>query len=113
MSRAQALLAREAQETSIRRFRSIRLPRPPGRTGKALTSANVITDGVWHHVGVVWDGSQRILLVDDIEVAKDTPTNLSSAASGLHLGAGSDLALSTFWTGLIDDVRVYSRAVKP
>jgi hypothetical protein len=81
--------------------------------GKALTSASAITDGNWHRVGFVWDGSHRILYVDDVEVARDTVAGLIGSFSGLHLGTGSKLETGTFWSGLIDDVRVYDRAVKP
>jgi hypothetical protein len=84
-----------------------------GREGKGLTSAVVITDGDWHRVGLSWDGSNRILYVDDIEVAKDTQPNLPSSTGNLSIGAGSTMLPTTFWTGLIDDVRVYNRAVKP
>jgi hypothetical protein len=31
----------------------------------------------------------------------------------MYIGAGSTLAPGTFWSGLIDDVRLYNRAVKP
>jgi hypothetical protein len=84
-----------------------------GRTGKALKSAASVTDGTWHRVGFVWDGSNRILYVDDSEVARDAQTTLVGTYLGLHVGAGSTLAPGTFWSGLIDDVRVYNRAVKP
>jgi hypothetical protein len=84
--------------------------RPPG---SPLMSQTPITDGIWHRVGFVWDGSNRILYVDDVEVARDTHAILAGSAGGLHLGAGSSLAPGTFWSGLIDDVRIYDRAVKP
>lgn len=84
-----------------------------GRQAKALTSTTVITDGNWHRVGLVWDGSNRILYIDDVEVAKDTQTSLPNSTGGLYLGVGSKLSAGTFWSGLIDDVRIYSRAVKP
>jgi len=84
-----------------------------GRTGKALKSAASITDGAWHRVGFVWDAGNRILYVDDIEVAKDTQTSLAASAGGLYIGAGMNLAPGSFWSGLIDDVRVYNRAVQP
>jgi hypothetical protein len=73
----------------------------------------VVTDGDWHRVGFVRDGSDRILYVDDIEVARDTATNLESASGGLYIGAGSDLEPGALWSGLIDDVRIYSRALAP
>jgi hypothetical protein len=84
-----------------------------GRKGKPLVSAAVITDGVWHRVGFVWDGSNRILYVDGVEVARDTQANLAGSTGGLYLGVGSTLAPGTFWKGLIDDVRIYDRAVRP
>ncbi len=84
-----------------------------GRTGQPLASTAVITDGVWHRVGLVWDGRDRILCVDGIEVARDSQTGLAASAGGLQIGAGSTGAAGTFFTGLIDDVRIYNRAVKP
>lgn len=84
-----------------------------GRTGKPLASTAVITDGAWHRVGFVWDGKNRILYVDDVEVAQDSQTGLAASVGGLQIGAGSALAPGTFWSGLIDDVRIYDRAVKP
>jgi hypothetical protein len=86
--------------------------RQSGRQGKPLTSAAVITDGAWHRVGLVWDGTNRILYVDGMEVSQDTQTGLANALGGLYLGAGGTLAPGTFWSGLIDDVRIYNRAVK-
>jgi hypothetical protein len=84
-----------------------------GRKGKPLVSAAVITDGAWHRVGFVWDGSNRLLYVDDVEVAKDTQTSLAASSGGLYIGAGASLAPGSFWKGLLDDVRIYNQAVKP
>ena len=39
--------------------------------------------------------------------------NLPSSTGGLYIGAGSTLGPGTFWKGLLDDVRIYSQAVKP
>jgi len=38
----------------------------------------VITDGTWHRVGFVWDGSKRTLYVDDVEVGSDTQSSLAA-----------------------------------
>jgi predicted phosphodiesterase len=95
----------------------LRTPEKTGRSpipkGPPLICPTVVTDGDWHRVGFVRDGSDRILYVDDIEVARDTATNLESASGGLYIGAGSDLEPSSFWSGLIDDVRIYNQAVTP
>jgi len=89
--------------------------RPPaGRiVPPPLASEFVITDGNWHRVGFVWDGSQRILYVDDLEVARDTQSSLQGSAAGLYIGAGKALEAGSFFSGLIDDVRIYNRAVSP
>jgi hypothetical protein len=64
-------------------------------------------------VGFVWDGSNRRLYVDDVLIAEDTQQGLAACYGGLQIGCGKDMAAGTFWSGLIDDVRIYSRAVKP
>ena len=81
-----------------------------GRQGKVLTSSAVVTDGVWHRVGLVYDGSNRALYVDDVEVARDAQAGLESARTGLYIGMGKNMEPGTFFSGLIDDVRVYDRA---
>jgi hypothetical protein len=78
-----------------------------------LVSETVITDGHWHRVGLVWDGSTRMLSVDDVMVAQDSQAALLSSDRGLYIGVGKDYALGTFFSGMIDDVRIYSRAVSP
>jgi hypothetical protein len=83
-------------------------------SGPLLSEAK-ITDGTWHRIGLVWDSSCRHLYVDGVEVAKDAIrlSGLEGAYSGLHFGAGSALAPGTFFSGLIDDIRIYNRAVTP
>ena len=79
----------------------------------SLISETVITNGEWHRIGLVWDGSQRTLSVDGVAVAEDTQNSLAASSSGLYIGVGKDYAPSTFFSGLIDDIRIYNRAVKP
>ena len=64
-------------------------------------------------VGLVWDGADTTLYVDDVEVARGTLTGLPFSMNDLYLGVGSTLSPGTFWSGLIDDVRIYNRAVRP
>jgi hypothetical protein len=84
-----------------------------GPDGKSLTSAAYVLDDQWHRVALVWDGSNRMLYVDDVAVAADTQANLATSTGGLYFGAGATLASGSFWSGRIDDVRIYQRAVKP
>ncbi len=84
-----------------------------GRFGTPLFSEAVITDGEWHRVGLTWDGSTRTLFVDNVEVAKGTQASLAGSQGGLYIGAGKGLEAGSFWSGLIDDVRLYDRAITP
>ena len=87
--------------------------RSPGRSGKPLQSQTNITDGNWHRIGLVWDGSNRILYVDGVAVALDTQKDLQGSANGLYIGCGKEMGAVTYWSGLIDDVRIYNRVVIP
>jgi hypothetical protein len=82
------------------------------KPSRPLQSQTVITDGNWHRIGLVWDGSNRILYVDDVQVASDTYDE-GRIYGGLQIGAGKNLEAGTFFSGLIDDVRIYNRALTP
>jgi hypothetical protein len=84
-----------------------------GRSGVGLASQATVTDGDWHRVGFTWDRASRRLHVDDVLVAEDTQDKLADSYGKLILGAGKNMAPGSFWTGLVDDVRIYSRVVKP
>jgi 7,8-dihydropterin-6-yl-methyl-4-(beta-D-ribofuranosyl)aminobenzene 5'-phosphate synthase len=87
--------------------------RAGGRSPKNLGSQMVITDGNWHRVGFTWDGGTRRLYVDDVLVAEDAQIALERSTGKLLMGCGKDMAPDSFWSGLIDDVRIYDRTVKP
>ncbi len=78
-----------------------------------LASTAAITDDAWHRVGFTMDGKNRILYLDDSEVARDSQTGLQGSEGDLFIGAGTSLDPGTFWSGMIDDVRIYDRAVTP
>ncbi len=85
-----------------------------GRTvPQPLISEFIITDGNWHRVGLTGDGSGKILYVDGAEVARDTHAAIEGSAGSLHIGAGKNLEPGSFFSGLIDDVRIYDRAITP
>jgi hypothetical protein len=81
-----------------------------------LVSDTVVTDGQWHHVGIVYDLDvyHRRLYVDGTLVAEDTTVVYGvSSDGGLYIGAPKDLEAGSFFSGLIDDVRIYNRVVIP
>jgi hypothetical protein len=78
-----------------------------------LLSEVMITDGQWHRIGLVWDGLQRKLCIDGVVVAKDIQDGLEAYAGGLYVGVGKNYTPGSFFSGLIDDIRIYNRVVSP
>jgi hypothetical protein len=81
-----------------------------------LLSEFMITDGTWHNIGIVVGAYQsmrfRSLYVDGETVAIDTQSvELRSSNGGLYIGAGKNLETGSFFSGLIDDVRIYDVAL--
>jgi hypothetical protein len=78
-----------------------------------LKSDAIITDDEWHEVGLEWDGKWRHLYVDDNEVTVDDMALPGLPNTGyLNIGTGKAFEDRTFWSGLIDDVRVYKQGEK-
>lgn len=84
-----------------------------GRSSRDLVSSVVVADGQWHQVGLTWDGSTRALYVDGVLAAADAQGALIGQTTGLRIGSGPKAESDLFWSGLIDDVRVYSRVIQP
>jgi hypothetical protein len=90
------------------------VPPPVGRyVPQPLISESNIIDGQWHHIGFVWDGAYRFLYADGIEVARDTSAQNppKSATGGLYIGVCKNLEEGSFFSGLIDDIRIYNVAL--
>ena len=79
----------------------------------AVTSDVVITDDQWHHIGLVSDGAGISLYVDDVEVVRSDTSPILPAYGDLQIGTGKNREPGTFWSGMIDDVRIYDRVVVP
>ena len=79
-----------------------------------LESDSIITDGQWHHIGLVFDciAMNRHLYLDGTEVAVDAGFVGGAHTTGaLYIGTGPALDANTFFSGLIDDVRIYDAAL--
>jgi glucose/arabinose dehydrogenase/chitodextrinase len=79
-----------------------------GLTGASMGSALPL--GQWSHVAVVFNGTQAQFYVNGILVATRA-VNASITARGTGLRIGADANTQQFYKGLIDDVRVYKRAL--
>ena len=61
------------------------------------------------------EGAAQHIVMDDELVATDvgSQNNFPSSQGELVIGAANSRQSGTFWSGLIDDVRIYDRAVVP
>jgi thermitase len=63
----------------------------------------------WHLVSGTYDGTTGILYVDGVMIASDTFTAPGNA--GLELNMGRSYTSGAVWNGILDDMRLYSRAL--
>ncbi len=79
-----------------------------------LMTGSTITDDRWHHIGMVYDCTRlkRYLYVDGTEAARDTdPVGGVNANGDLYFGVDKTLQAGTFFSGLMDDIRIYDEAL--
>lgn len=76
-----------------------------------------VNDGNWHHIAAVYDGTDKILYVDGMEVARDINahggTGLGNGTRYAFIGDGSEATgfdggrNNLYYDGLYDNLRVY------
>lgn len=71
-----------------------------------------IADGSWHHVGIVWNGSNTKAVVDGSFVAQgdDGITSTGNGGTGFAIG-DYQTGGSSDYEGKVDDVRIYDTAL--
>ncbi|MEK7539120.1 MAG: LamG-like jellyroll fold domain-containing protein, partial [Patescibacteria group bacterium] len=85
--------------------------------GGDLSTANPIPNGTWAHFVGTYNGSDTVNIYQNGVLLKTFTSAgfgaLNSTAGNMVIGAthGSSVCNSAFFNGLIDDVRVYSRAL--
>ena len=75
----------------------------------AITSTNTYGDGDWHHIAAVKDSSNNYLYVDGVQVGTIATVNGISHATNIILGRVG--AYNGFYNGLIDQARIFNRAL--
>jgi len=82
-----------------------------GLTPLDLTGSTNVNDGQWHHIGAVYNGAQKCLYVDgNLDVSSDSTGSISTNTYNVYIGDNAE-ATGRYWCGLIDDLRIYSRAL--
>jgi len=85
-------------------------------TGHGIVLTNtgaVINDGQWHHVAAVLTLGQGVSFYIDGSLSSTQALNLTSVKSGtpLQIGLNPWTAYGAYFTGSLDEVRIYNRAV--
>ncbi|MBB6646633.1 LamG domain-containing protein [Halobellus ruber] len=84
-----------------------------GANGVEVSATVTFTDDSWHHAALTFDTSDAVRLYIDGTEEDSTPVNapLVSRSSTVKFGAPAHLPGKDFFTGRIDDVRIYDRAL--
>jgi hypothetical protein len=76
-----------------------------------LRSTQLITDDVWHHFAVTYDGSDLTIYVDGaLDISAARSGTISHTNAPVAIGTNSDITYRYF-NGLLDEVRIYNRAL--
>ena len=82
-----------------------------GTSGNYLLGATLVDDDNWHHVGAVYDGATFSLYVDGkLDASEESTGSITVSSFPLYIGNNSD-NMDRDWTGLIDEVTIYNRAL--
>jgi hypothetical protein len=80
--------------------------------GHEASSDDAYTDTEWHHVAGVIDNGTSVLYVDGVRQAQEGVVNLTDSGGIAYIGKQyGDDSSHRYWNGLIDEVRIYYRAL--
>ncbi|WP_073002124.1 LamG-like jellyroll fold domain-containing protein [Mariniphaga anaerophila] len=87
-----------------------------GTTSSWFSAGGVeeLWDGNWHHVAVTYNGSEKVIYVDNVAIATISATGSIDSGYGYNLliGAGRDEEVPTLlYEGILDEVRIYNYAL--
>jgi hypothetical protein len=76
------------------------------------TSGETIATATWYHFALTWDGSTKALWLDGTSAGSGGFSGIVFDTNSLMFGADTlDGASSATFTGKLDDVRIYNRAL--
>lgn len=70
----------------------------------------LINDGEWHHVAITFNGSVLAFYVDGT-LDRSTNASMNTVGQGLVIGTISRPSSGEFFNGIIDEVRIWNRAL--
>ena len=78
--------------------------------GGSLVSMTAPVDGAWHHVAYTYDGTTDSIYLDGtLSATSTTGPHQTATPTSAYLGTYD--GASELWSGSLDDIRVYTRAI--
>ena len=72
-----------------------------------------VNDGQWHHVAGVHDGQKVSLYIDGrLDASESTTDKIPTSSQPITIGENAGFR-GRYWSGMIDDVRIYNYAMSP
>jgi chitodextrinase len=84
-----------------------------GSTTTLIAGAGDVPIGAWYHAAATYDGATMRLYLNGVEVGSAAKTGAIAASAAVPVNIGRNPDGSNYLHGLIDDVRIYSRALTP
>jgi hypothetical protein len=87
-------------------------PPPPPGADLFVTPSGTDTHSRWRYMATTYDGTTLRLYVDGIEVARTDVTGFMQPSDGF-VRMGGNKVFGEFYAGLMDEVRLFGRALSP
>jgi hypothetical protein len=81
-----------------------------------VNSLLVVPEGTWTHIAATYDGSVTVIYVNSLEVAASPPPAGpydTDPGQPLMIGTNTENRDDEYFSGLIDELRIYDRALTP
>jgi hypothetical protein len=82
-------------------------------TNISLQSSTIVNDGTWHFIAATFSNKTAKLYVDAVSVVVQNNTDDLAMTTPGSITIGKNPVAGTPYSGLIDDVRIYNRALAP
>ncbi|HYC29472.1 MAG TPA: Ig-like domain-containing protein, partial [Chitinophagaceae bacterium] len=82
-----------------------------GSNTRTATGTSKLSTNTWTHIATTYDGSTLRLFINGVQVSSlSTSGSMTTSTNALRIG-GSTALSSQYFAGLIDEVRIYNRAL--
>jgi hypothetical protein len=82
-----------------------------GAAPQTLRGTAQLAAGVWTHLATTYDGVTQRLFINGVQVASRPQSGVISVGMGVLRIGGNSSFPGEFYTGLVDDVRIFNRAL--